>query len=42
MIALANRLYRDEQTDVATICRTLDSSRATLYCYLERNPNIPA
>src|SRR5215208_4567580 len=37
-VALANRLYRDEHTDVATICRTLGISRATLYRYLERDP----
>jgi DNA invertase Pin-like site-specific DNA recombinase len=29
-LALAQRLYHDEQTDVATICRTLGVSRATL------------
>src|SRR5215204_459927 len=38
-IALANRLYRDEHTDVATICRTLGISRATLYRYLETRPD---
>jgi DNA invertase Pin-like site-specific DNA recombinase len=30
-LALARRLYADEETDVATICRTLGISRATLY-----------
>src|SRR5829696_137569 len=35
-LALARRLYQDGQTDVATICRTLGISRATLYRYLER------
>src|SRR5215207_1852250 len=30
-MALAKRLYEDGQTDVATICRTLGISRATLY-----------
>ena len=30
-LALAQRLYADGQTDVATICRTLGISRATLY-----------
>jgi DNA invertase Pin-like site-specific DNA recombinase len=30
-LALARRLYADGQTDVATICRTLGISRATLY-----------
>jgi len=30
-LALARRLYQDGQTDVATICRTLRISRATLY-----------
>lgn len=30
-LALARRLYQDGETDVATICRTLGISRATLY-----------
>src|SRR5215203_1247732 len=30
-LALARRLYQDGQTDIATICRTLGISRATLY-----------
>src|SRR5688572_11341116 len=30
-LALAQRLYNDGQTDVATICKTLGISRATLY-----------
>src|SRR5688500_6406450 len=30
-LALAQRLYADGQTDVATICKTLGISRATLY-----------
>ena len=42
MIALANRLYRDGHTDINTICRTLGISRATLYRYLERDPNTTA
>ena len=33
-VALARTLYADGQTDVATICRTLAISRATLYRYL--------
>src|SRR5215212_9251126 len=36
-IALAQALYDDERHDVATICRTLGISRATLYRYLERD-----
>jgi len=35
-IALAQALYDGGQTDVATICRTLGISRATLYRYIER------
>ena len=31
MLALARRLHSDWQADVATICRTLAISRATLY-----------
>jgi DNA invertase Pin-like site-specific DNA recombinase len=34
-IALAQALYDGGQTDVATICRTLGVSRATLYRYLD-------
>jgi DNA invertase Pin-like site-specific DNA recombinase len=34
-LALARRLYEDGQTDVATICRTLGISRATLYRVLK-------
>jgi len=37
-LALAQKLYDDGGTDVATICRTLGVSRATLYRYLERVP----
>jgi DNA invertase Pin-like site-specific DNA recombinase len=33
-VALAQKLYADGQTDVATICRTLGISRATLYRYV--------
>src|SRR5215211_6561823 len=35
-VALAQSLYDGGQTDVATICRTLGISRATLYRYIER------
>jgi DNA invertase Pin-like site-specific DNA recombinase len=35
-LALAQRLYDEGGTDVATICRTLGVSRATLYRYLKR------
>jgi DNA invertase Pin-like site-specific DNA recombinase len=38
-LALAHRLYHDEQTDVATICRTLGISRATLYRALKHQPD---
>jgi DNA invertase Pin-like site-specific DNA recombinase len=34
-IELARALYDAEQTDIATICRTLGISRATLYRYLK-------
>jgi DNA invertase Pin-like site-specific DNA recombinase len=34
-LALAQRLYEDGETDVATICRTLGISRATLYRVLK-------
>jgi DNA invertase Pin-like site-specific DNA recombinase len=37
MLALARRLYGDGQTDVATICRTLGVSRATLYRALKQD-----
>jgi DNA invertase Pin-like site-specific DNA recombinase len=37
-LALARRLYADGETDVATICRTLGVSRATLYRYLQSDP----
>jgi DNA invertase Pin-like site-specific DNA recombinase len=37
-LALAQRLYADGQTDVATICRTLLISRATLYRSLKPRP----
>jgi DNA invertase Pin-like site-specific DNA recombinase len=37
-LALAQRLYADGQTDVATICRTLGISRATLYRALKTPP----
>src|SRR5215217_5791349 len=33
-LALAQKLYDDGQTDVATICKTLGISRATLYRYV--------
>ena len=36
-MALARRLYDDGNTDVATICRTLGVSRATLYRALGRD-----
>ncbi len=36
-VALAQALYDGGQTDVATICRTLGISRATLYRYLDRS-----
>jgi DNA invertase Pin-like site-specific DNA recombinase len=36
-LALAQKLYDDGQTDVATICRTLRIARATLYRYLDRS-----
>ena len=35
-VALAQALYDDGRHDVATICRTLGISRATLYRYLDR------
>ena len=35
-LALAQALYDGGQTDVATICRALGISRATLYRYLDR------
>ena len=38
-LALARRLYRDGQTDVATICATLGISRATLYRHLKTTGN---
>ncbi len=43
-LALARRLYRDGQTDVATICATLGISRATLYRHLKTtgNPSEPS
>jgi DNA invertase Pin-like site-specific DNA recombinase len=37
-LALAHRLYHDDQTDVATICQTLGISRATLYRALNVQP----
>ncbi len=36
-LALARRLYADGETDIATICRTLGISRATLYRALNRD-----
>ena len=36
-LALAQKLYDDGQTDIATICRTLGIARATLYRYLDRS-----
>ena len=38
---LARRLYADGETDVATICRTLGISRATLYRALKTTPPSP-
>src|SRR5215204_2922694 len=38
-LALAKRLYADGETDVATICRTLGISRATLYRALKTRPD---
>jgi DNA invertase Pin-like site-specific DNA recombinase len=35
-LALAQALYDAGQADVATICKTLGVSRATLYCRLKR------
>ena len=35
-LALAQALYDGGQTDIATLCRTLGISRATLYRYLDR------
>jgi DNA invertase Pin-like site-specific DNA recombinase len=37
-LALAQRLYDEGGTDVATICRTLGVSRATLYRALKTAP----
>ena len=37
-VALAQALYDDGRHDVATICRTLGISRATLYRYLRPGP----
>lgn len=36
--ALAQRLYDDGHTDIATICRTLGISRATLYRSVQLHP----
>ena len=41
-LELARTLYADGQTDVATICRTLGISRATLYRHLKEHPVAPA
>lgn len=41
-LALAQRLYDGGETDVATICRTLGISRATLYRSLARDPKTTA
>ena len=38
-LALARTLYADGQTDIATICRTLGISRATLYRALKQHPS---
>jgi DNA invertase Pin-like site-specific DNA recombinase len=38
-LALARRLHADGETDVATICRTLGISRATLYQALKADPS---
>ena len=41
-IAAAQALYDGGQTDIATICRTMGISRATLYRYLKaRDPGTP-
>src|SRR5688500_17667359 len=40
-VALAQALYDGGQTDVATICRTLGISRATLYRCLKPRPGEP-
>ena len=37
-LELAHTLYTGGQTDIATICRTLGISRATLYRYLKDHP----
>jgi DNA invertase Pin-like site-specific DNA recombinase len=37
-LALAQKLYDDGQTDIATICQTLGISRATLYRAIKRIP----
>jgi DNA invertase Pin-like site-specific DNA recombinase len=37
-LALAQKLYEDGQTDIATICQTLGISRATLYRTLKPRP----
>lgn len=41
-LALAQRLYADEETDVATICQTLGISRATLYRTITRIDREPS
>lgn len=40
-LALAPALYDGKQADIATICRTLGISRATLYRALARAPDRP-
>jgi hypothetical protein len=37
-LGAARTLYAGRQTDIATICRTLGLSRATLYRYLKTHP----
>jgi DNA invertase Pin-like site-specific DNA recombinase len=37
-LGLARTLYQGGQTDIATICRTLGISRATLYRALKEQP----
>ena len=38
-VALAQALYDGGQSNVATICRTLGISRATLYRYVKPRPD---
>ncbi|MCD6033951.1 MAG: transposon DNA-invertase [Thermomicrobiales bacterium] len=41
-LELARTLYAGGQTDIATICRTLGISRATLYRYLKEHQDAPS